>query len=353
MSIQTINPYQNNTNYYNKTVTSPNFQGAESNQVNTSTKTGMSTGSKWAVGIGLTALAAVGIYLATKGKVKPEAFKEIQFQEAKTVEEAKKFAKDNFGVTYENIDDVSCINFLNEWITKISKNGKNKKMEDYPRFISKMPNEGYDIPFALYDEPMEYKGIKGYLLGVNTEMFNDFPKAIDCMLKGSENVIKKIKGKFYLSNDAGVYNTDFVKKFIEKINNVSDKTSFKEKMQIITDLSRINQGEPVKGKIKEANFSVYLTLNHELGHLKHQILTKDYSKMKKIIEYEEKNEPVSKITQEFINSKEIQDTASKVSDYSKESPLEFVAETYARLLDGQKFDDDVMALYKKYHGPEV
>ena len=34
-------------------------------------KKGLSKGAKWAIGLGLTALAAGGIYLATRGKVKP------------------------------------------------------------------------------------------------------------------------------------------------------------------------------------------------------------------------------------------------------------------------------------------
>ena len=59
------------------------------------------------------------------------------------------------------------------------------------------------------------------------------------------------------------------------------------------------------------------------------------------------------ITKEFLNTKSIQETASKVSDYAKESPLEFIAETFAGLIEGKTYSNDVMALYKKYGGPVI
>ena len=49
----------------------------------------------------------------------------------------------------------------------------------------------------------------------------------------------------------------------------------------------------------------------------------------------------------FENSKNI---VLKVSHYSALSPLEFVAECYAKMVDGIKLDDDVMQLYIKLGG---
>lgn len=43
--------------------------------------------------------------------------------------------------------------------------------------------------------------------------------------------------------------------------------------------------------------------------------------------------------------------ASTVSGYAQRSPLEFVAEVYASMLNGEKFGADVMNLYNKYKGP--
>ena len=39
--------------------------------------------------------------------------------------------------------------------------------------------------------------------------------------------------------------------------------------------------------------------------------------------------------------------------YEKGSPLEFVAEVYAGILEGNVYSDDIMRLYKKYLGPPL
>ena len=81
---------------------------------------------------------------------------------------------------------------------------------------------------------------------------------------------------------------------------------------------------------------------HEIGHLNHKLTPADesYLTSKAVID-------------EHRNNVTIQNTCSKVTQYAKESPKEFVAEVYSGLINGQKFDDDVMALYRKYKGPEV
>lgn len=47
------------------------------------------------------------------------------------------------------------------------------------------------------------------------------------------------------------------------------------------------------------------------------------------------------------------DTAYKVSSYSMTGKQEFVAEAYAGLVAGKKYDSEVMSLYWKWGGPEV
>ncbi len=52
-----------------------------------------------------------------------------------------------------------------------------------------------------------------------------------------------------------------------------------------------------------------------------------------------------------LTDKEIQNITGQVSWYSQTSIGEFVAEVYAGLIEGRKFTDDVINLYKKYNGP--
>ena len=56
---------------------------------------------------------------------------------------------------------------------------------------------------------------------------------------------------------------------------------------------------------------------------------------------------------EFVTNQEIQQTAGKISTYAQSGIGEFIAETYARMIGGKKIPDDVMALYKRYKGPEL
>ena len=54
---------------------------------------------------------------------------------------------------------------------------------------------------------------------------------------------------------------------------------------------------------------------------------------------------------EHLTNKEIQKTAGKVSAYAQTSIGEFIADTYAKMIQGDSIPDDVMKLYKKYNGP--
>ncbi len=56
---------------------------------------------------------------------------------------------------------------------------------------------------------------------------------------------------------------------------------------------------------------------------------------------------------EFLTNQETQQTAGKISSYAQTSIGEFIADTYAKMIRGEKLPDDVMALYKKYNGPDI
>ena len=62
-------------NNFNKTITSPQFRANENvtKPIELDEKKGLSSGAKWAIGTGLAILGTYGIYLATRGKVKPKA----------------------------------------------------------------------------------------------------------------------------------------------------------------------------------------------------------------------------------------------------------------------------------------
>lgn len=95
---------------------------------------------------------------------------------------------------------------------------------------------------------------------------------------------------------------------------------------------------------------------HEIGHLMHyeNIYRKSkYLKLSKPQECIDRLGKVSKQTKEFKESNEIQDIASYISDYATESPLEFVAEAFSKMINNNKLPKNVLDLYKKYKGPKV
>ena len=56
---------------------------------------------------------------------------------------------------------------------------------------------------------------------------------------------------------------------------------------------------------------------------------------------------------EFLTNQHIQQTAGNVSEYAQSGIGEFIAEVYARMIGGKPVPEDVMALYRKYKGPEL
>lgn len=60
---------------FNMPIATPQFRSSNTNPISSTNKEnkGLSTGAKVAIGTGLVALASYGIYMATKGKVKPES----------------------------------------------------------------------------------------------------------------------------------------------------------------------------------------------------------------------------------------------------------------------------------------
>ena len=56
---------------------------------------------------------------------------------------------------------------------------------------------------------------------------------------------------------------------------------------------------------------------------------------------------------EFLTNQEYQQTAGKVSEYAQTGIGEFIAETYAKMVRGDKIPNDVMKLYEKYNGPKL
>lgn len=290
---------------FNNSISKPQFRGQQTNpQIDSQAKKeGLSDGAKWGVGLGLTALGAIGLYAVSRGRAGSKSVKQlaehIEFKPAKTVEEAKKFAQETFGIKLDLGDNLFAANFVNESCVNVSNKMKGK---------------------AYFPKKIEF-GTVG-----NSEAPGGFCK--------SKNLIT-IDCKNSFENTGGV---DFYSIFNKNLNE-----------KYLGDYSKFIEEKGGLGIIPTMRQLIF----HELGHCNHASICKDYRKMGKLKELDFNYITDKSITNEFLNTKYIQETAGKVSDYAKESPLEFVAETFAGLVEGKKFSDNVMALYKKYGGPAL
>ena len=348
---------QKNNNVTSQTQQADTVSISTKNQVQVDPqKQGLSKGTKW--GIGTVAVLGIGAlaYVLTRGRAGSKQVQQlaehVDFQPAKTIQEAKSFAKEKLGVHYNDIEDVEVVNFFNEWLTGIHNKCKVIDKSSYPKFISSTTASESDTLACLCDGVLKNGTQEGYVMGVNMQLIKDFGSSMDKWICDGSVIAKNKAGKYIITNEA--YNTEFTRDLVRRMNEYNpSKTTFKEKNRIILDIKGLQDGKIVNGKQQEIRYSDFCYLNHELGHLRHQECVNNYDMMKKVEEFKTLGEPVSDITQEFVTNKQIQQTARKVSEYATESPLEFVAETFSQLMEGKTFSDDVMALYKKYKGPSI
>ena len=228
----------------------------------------------------------------------------IEYKEAETLDEAIKFGQKTFGIKkYEGFDeeDLDIVNWINEGLVKCSNVSKG---------IIAMPKK---VVFEDLDNGQA--SIDPLTLNLSVD----------------KNQYRQLK---YLFG--------------------GEKPNFKE--ALIREHELYQNGEQYQ--------SLFSTVNHEMGHIQHYAnigetqlilslstlsnkIVKEIADDIPIIRRLNKDETAIKMVEIFENSKTI---AEKVSEYAATSPLEFVAECYAKMVDGIKLDDDVMQLYIKLGG---
>lgn len=279
---------------------------------------------------GLVALGAVGVYLATRGKAVSQNKLQNTFTPAKSLEEAKKFAKDKLGVIFSDeagkFDDIEIVNFINEWLfTTHNKMGS----KSYPKFIFCNNKSGIA---STYENEFIMDGINyGRPLSINLNYFKDFKNRVINKYMPQLDILKKNSdGKYIIAKPE--YDCEYTRRLVKYAN--AENLSFKDKMQCIADLKAF-ESRTAPGIKGISENGIYRTLNHEQGHFLHFGICEKLDNLKN-----------------FQNDNEIS-IARKVSRLATKNPLEFVADTFAGLKDGKVFDDDVMSLYKKYNGPTI
>lgn len=301
----------NNYNSVPKLTSQPDTVSfSSSNQLQQPQKEGLSTGAKWGLGavavLGLSTLA----YVLSRGKIGSSAVKQlaehIEFKPAKTIEEAKSFAKDNLGV-HIKFDDIDMANYVNEALTTLNNTTKGKSIMPHSIFVDK--------------------------IGTNGNAFYAW--------RGSSNH----PSDFVISPNAYMLGS------IAKSKNMTVKELYTN--ALLKD-----------NRFKDKGLSPFKEIFHELGHGNHEAVCKDYSKMGTLKQLEARDIGDKHFTEEFIaetkDNKAVKDFFESVgyahkdgSIYALVSPAEFIAEIFSLKVQGKTIPEELQRLYKKYGGPSL
>ena len=335
----------------------------------------LSTGAK--VGIGAGVLATIGLVAAavlTRGKNIKSAnlVEHIDFQSAKTTEEAVQFVKDHFGMQYapEAQKDMSLemMNFVNKGLTQFNNVTKGKYRP--ANFIEYSAETFIGENASAMARVLKYHGDQEYYsICFNPKFFENIDKKIVDMINEdiSAGALRKINDRYTfdpLNRSFSITNEteDKIAKYLQGKCNLEEKI---ELTHLLYDLSDANVSlfekysgdlnklqELVGTNIVVDKTSPFHVVYHEIAHIYHELKDpKMFSKMRKLEELKQAEITDFSILNEFKSK--YQGVASQVSEYAMESPDEFVAEVYAKMIDGKKFSNEVLKLYKKYGGPEL
>lgn len=289
-----------------------------------------------AAGAGIAALVVGGILYKKKidaAKIKQLA-EHIDFKNAQTLEEAIEFGKNNLGIKkYQGFKDgdLDVLNWINQGLTRNNNVTKGKAL---------MPKEIVYVETLTSAQQSALEAITPAAInGEGTMLF-----AKDAVDNTKDFVTKIINS----TADSAEKKKEFLEK-LQKGNNFANWRNTK------IDILKLGQNPKVtKAMAQFSNVSTFAEISHELGHWQHFNNPKfrDFCLGSAAIEkglkidFEIPDE-VQKLRDLFEKNK---DLAKCVSDYASASPLEFVAECYSKMIDGQKLPEPIMKLYQALGG---
>ena len=263
-----------------------------------------------------------GTFCVTDNQTKLE--ENIEFKKAETIEEAKKFAEEKLGIKKFKINDLEYANWINEGLTNISNRFKG---EVY--FPQKIKFHSYDRKGALADYVVQLDIIR-----INRKRIEERVSDLDNLLKENsyEELTKYNLGKGY---------EDFCKKLTKAYNSPESLTFF-EKYSLVGSIYKVKQrlkqldnknpseidtnSINMYGNIYQNEFE---TIYHEVGHC-----------------FDFKSKTLIDICTDRIKSqKDLKHLV--LPRYHKKNTFEFVASIFAGIMQGEKYQDDVMNLYKE------
>ena len=254
------------------------------------------------------------------------------------------------------------MNYINEGLCQL----KNKVPNDFKiKWIeSKGIDGGYNTDALAQVIAIDKKNIYG--ININSDYIRNIDRKLTEFIAGEvdRHALIEINGKLQYNDffkKASISNE--ISELANKFKQNSSSLSFKEKVKLHLGLADI--GEEMDklfiehngdiSKIKDVvniTSSPFHPITHEQGHILHSIkVNNNRFALLDHIEILNQKKLDTTIYNEFKNK--YSSVASRVSEYATESPAEFVAEVYAKTLEGAKFDKDVLNLYAKYGGHSI
>lgn len=333
--------------------------------------------------------------------------KNINFKPAESVDDAIKFGKEQLNIkNYQGFEarDLDAINWVNEGLVNTA--NRMQGVVKMPKAIHYTDELADDVLAGIISggngEMAKYNGDLVINRKIIDNLDDSLSKQIKTMSDGSQikvdangsyraplsdlDEIRPLAEKIYKYNNGqmttmkeklSLYNecchfSDEIGTFltypdrgIKQLLNNSDAKKILAGKNLETNLEVINTYSPEQKEnllhnmileLKKSDVDICLqhrtidefhTIYHEMGHLQDEVIrTRATGKFKNPSEYPQE-------LKAWLNDTEAINTAARVSEYSTTGPGEFVAETYAGLISGTTYPNEVMALYKKLGGPIV
>ena len=290
----------------------------------------------------------------------------IIFKKAKTLEEAIKYSNDVLKIPYVDSDfTLEALNWVNNGLTIASNKQKgNAKMPLGLLFKDCSRTKPGDVlaNVSMQEEKFAYMCIDK--LFFELDFLNQ--KIERLIYKDNQKVFNNKIGNVLYSNEM-LFLDENLSKLVESFYKDKNGLSIMDKRKLYFGFGNIEHkpiklpfisGPKVDMLVPDDDLQ---TIFHEQGHL--QDMAMNYAKLaKEPFDIMQHWGTAENLQSEIINSSEllkeffslpVQNTVSKVSTYSQKGIGEFIAETYAFMMKGKKFDKEIIELYKKFNGPEI
>lgn len=326
---------------FNRPIVSPQFRASQnaSKPVDAEEKQGMSSTAKWAIGLGLTALAATGIYFATKGQVKgPNPTPKPD----NPIPEIKEMAVNAFKEAGNKFDKGKAIladgtNYTGN-ITNECKDGSKVVMEYVDGVLQKSTKTAKDGT-KIFDKTYSYiyDGKVPYLSGVkkNGEVILDEKKLIELYKKANKELIEKNHDALSIKYPNIIKNLEEIYADVNKIDNVDFRNNAEAYIKsvlgdygyVLSESNRIikkgNPTEIIKEgliELRTQNKNLQIELNKPFEE-KYKAIIVFLQKMNIYIDDPKINKQANELSKKII--KTVEDLGYKVKDFDPKNYKNF------------------------------